>query len=212
MKESNGLWFPDKDNHLFNSYATEEGKNKCLRILRKALDKVTNFKMAIDGGAFVGLFSLEMAKKFNVVFAFEPCHPTRQALRENTDSTNNIFIYDRALGDKFARASQNQDDRWVGNMGGRYLIPGDDFEVVPLDCFELNDVGLIKLDIEGYEYRALQGAQDTIKRCKPVIIVEDKPRIYERQGVVKGQVDDFLKSLGTKQILKIGSDIIYGFR
>ena len=31
---------------------------------------------------------------------------------------------------------------------------------------------LLKLDVEGYEVKALQGGKNVIKRCKPIIIVE----------------------------------------
>ena len=206
MKESKGLWFPDKDKFMVSQYA--QGYTQ-LGTLEKALTYVTNFRTAIDGGAFIGLFSLEMAKQFHVVLAFEPGSITRECLRKNTDNTRNIFIYDRALGEKFERASQDQDDRWEGNTGGRYLVPGNDFEVIPLDCLGLNNIDFIKLDIEGYELFALRGAQKTIERCKPVIVCEEKPRIYERQGVMKGQIGDFLSSLGYKQVSKIKGDIIY---
>ena len=41
-----------------------------------------------------------------------------------------------------------------------------------IDSFELDNVDLIHLDIEGFEDTALRGAIDTIERCKPVIISE----------------------------------------
>lgn len=206
MKFSNDLWFPDKDEHMVLQYA--KGSTG-LDLLERAFKYVKNFRMAIDGGAFIGLFSLEMAKRFNIVLSFEPSQATRQCLNRNTENTKNIFIYDKALGNKFERASQEQDGRWEGNTGGRYLVPGDDFEVVPLDCLSLNEVDFIKLDIEGYELFALRGAEDTIRRCKPVITCEEKPRIYERQGIVEGQIAEFLATLGYKRISKIKGDIIY---
>lgn len=206
MQLSNGLWFPDKDKHMVSQYA--QGYTQ-LDTLAEALTHVKNFRTAIDGGAFIGLFSLEMARQFDVVLSFEPGFATRQCLKENTKNIENIFIYDRALGEKFGRASQKQDERWEGNTGGRYLVPGNDFDVGPLDCVGLNNVDFIKLDIEGYELFALRGAQRTIERCKPVILCEEKPRIYERQGIIKGQIEEFLLPLGYKRVSKIKSDIIY---
>lgn len=206
MQLSNGLWFPDKDKHMVSQYA--QGYTQ-LGTLTEALTHVKNFRTAIDGGAFIGLFSLEMAKQFDRVLSFEPGSITRECLRKNTENIENIFIYDRALGDKFERASQEQDDRWEGNTGGRYLVPGNEFEVIPLDCLDLNDIDFIKLDIEGYELFTLKGALKTIERCRPVITCEEKPRIYERQGVIAGQIGQFLGSLGYKRVSKIKGDIIY---
>lgn len=206
MQLSHGLYFPDKDVHMVERYA--EGKTG-LGLLDEAFKYVKNFRTAIDGGAFIGLFSLEMAKHFKVVLSFEPGMATRQALAKNTENSRNIFIYDRALGDMFDRASQEQDARWEGNTGGRYLVPGDDFEVIPLDCLGLNGIDFIKLDIEGYEYFALKGAEETIKRCRPVITCEEKRHVYERQGIVRGQVAKFLSGLGYKRVSKNKGDIIY---
>jgi FkbM family methyltransferase len=41
-------------------------------------------------------------------------------------------------------------------------------DVVPVD----RDVGVIHLDVEGYEANVLTGAQATIARCRPLIILE----------------------------------------
>jgi len=38
-------------------------------------------------------------------------------------------------------------------------------------------VGIIQLDIEGYETEALFGARRTIARCRPVLILETEPRL-----------------------------------
>ena len=45
-------------------------------------------------------------------------------------------------------------------------------DAVPAD----RDVGIVHLDLEGYELRALRGAVGTIRRCRPIVIVEaNKP-------------------------------------
>lgn len=41
-----------------------------------------------------------------------------------------------------------------------------------LDSLKLERVDLIKLDIEGMELEALAGGVETIKRCKPILVVE----------------------------------------
>jgi FkbM family methyltransferase len=51
--------------------------------------------------------------------------------------------------------------------GGSVQVP-----TVTIDSLQLSDVRFIKLDIEGHELRALQGAQATIQRDKPALIVE----------------------------------------
>jgi FkbM family methyltransferase len=41
-------------------------------------------------------------------------------------------------------------------------------DVIPAD----RDVGVIQLDLEGYEFKALRGAVGTIRRCRPLLIIE----------------------------------------
>ena len=45
---------------------------------------------------------------------------------------------------------------------------------IPLDYFDFDasGIGLIKIDIEGFELKALKGAVKTIRKHKPVIIIE----------------------------------------
>lgn len=44
-------------------------------------------------------------------------------------------------------------------------------EIIPAD----RHIGVIQLDIEGYEADALKGARDTVRRCQPIIVLETIP-------------------------------------
>lgn len=45
--------------------------------------------------------------------------------------------------------------------------------VEKLDNFDLRDITLIKIDVENHEKEVLEGAKETIKRNKPVIVLEN---------------------------------------
>jgi hypothetical protein len=45
-------------------------------------------------------------------------------------------------------------------------------DVRTLDSYELQRLDLIKVDVEGHEFSVLEGARQTIERCRPSIIVE----------------------------------------
>ena len=47
-----------------------------------------------------------------------------------------------------------------------------DIRKLALDEYNLPRVDFIKLDIEGMELEALEGADNTIKRCRPILLVE----------------------------------------
>jgi hypothetical protein len=42
-----------------------------------------------------------------------------------------------------------------------------------IDNLMIDDLVMIQLDVEEHELPALQGAEDTIKRCRPIIVIED---------------------------------------
>ena len=74
----------------------------------------------------------------------------------------------------------------------------------PLDSFKFSDVDFIKIDCEGYEHRVVRGAVETIKRCTPVIIVEQKAHKLQQNYGTKGvPAVDFLLALGyvTKKVM-----------
>ena len=64
---------------------------------------------------------------------------------------------------------------------------------ISIDHLNLDNLTCIHLDIEGYELNALKGANKTIKKTLPVILIEDN----------KKNCSDFLKSLGYQKIKKL---------
>jgi hypothetical protein len=80
-----------------------------------------------------------------------------------------------------------------------------------LDSFALDDVDFMKLDCEGYEYFATLGAIETICRCRPVVIVEQKAGCGPHYG--RGELDavTLLTSVGARQVANLGGDFLMTF-
>lgn len=59
---------------------------------------------------------------------------------------------------------------------GQFIDYSDDKTVpvqkVAIDALGLTRVDLIKIDVEGMEFEALEGARATIERCRPVMLIE----------------------------------------
>ena len=61
----------------------------------------------------------------------------------------------------------------IGNFCGLGIGTGGlNVTVKTLDSFNYENVGLIKLDVEGFEEFVLRGGEETIGRCKPIIYLE----------------------------------------
>jgi len=160
---------------------TDYQKNK----LNIALGFVKNFTTAIDGGANYGIMSYNLNSKFSKIYAFEVDTPVRDCLKKNVEKfqLDNVVVCDCGLSDKEELVALN----YLKNTFGTYInkeVSGTNI-CKTLDSFELTEVGFIKLDCEGYEPYILKGAEQTIKKYRPVILMEEKnysKRYYGEEG------------------------------
>ena len=181
--------------------------------LEAALAHVTDWRIAVDGGAHVGSWTRALAKRFDFVLAFEPAEDSFACLKANVGELVNVQLFQCALGAVPERMSLHDDEKYDGgNTGGRYLVPGNDILVEPLDDRHLDGLGFLKLDVEGYELKALHGARNTLARCKPVVLIEDKARFASRYGELPHAAASFLQSLGARELVRVGADRVFGWR
>jgi hypothetical protein len=63
---------------------------------------------------------------------------------------------------------------------------------------DLPDVSFVKIDVEGYELPVLEGAEKTIRRCRPLILVEQGGNEEKHFGRPRNEASAFLESLGMR--------------
>jgi FkbM family methyltransferase len=201
-------WALPQADTYFAPHMTERGFE--VDHLDVALKHAKNFRTAIDGGAHVGSWSVELAKHFDLVFAFEPAPDTWQCLVTNTDACPNVRVRNAALGNQVKRVCIGDDPMRPGNTGARFVGSGDSVPMVRIDELGLDHLDFLKLDVEGYEYFALLGAAETIARCQPVIVIEEKD-FKRRFGLDHRAAGEFLKSLGMREADRVRNDCVFTF-
>ena len=173
-------------NRLYENRNHDIYSNGEITVLKKIA--TMNPTLIIDGGANVGDYSV-MANQIMPdckIYAFDPVVPTYAELEENIrlNGFTNIESYRIGLGDKECEL-ESEDPNTKGSYGCISLldkihqIRGDTdfpktaiYQIRTLDSFNLSDVSLIKIDVEGMELEVIEGALDTINRCSPMLIFE----------------------------------------
>ena len=212
MKQFGGWCFPDHEQHLLewmrNVNDVADGRQRYQGTKQlAALSYCKQFRTAVDVGAHIGLWSYYLAKRFETVHAFEPVADHRQCFEMNMAGLP-VRLHPCALGDENASVSihtshTSSGDSWVNGDG--------DIPMRCLDDFDLQDVDFIKIDCEGWELRVIQGARDTIARCRPVIIVEQKSGRAQKFGLPETGAVQELEAMGAALQRQISGDYIMTF-
>ena len=144
-------------------------------------------KDIVHAGTFFGDFLpalSESCSEHQIIWAFEP-NPESYACANITASINrlsNTRIEQAGLGEKQDVASfHTHDEAGSALGGGSYFSSSNNgslsISIVSIDGHIPNnrDIGIIQLDVEGFEIQALKGALKTIERCHPILILEQFP-------------------------------------
>lgn len=210
MKQVQGIWLPTADTHFQHMMRKEPlrlyGNHRvgCYQHFKieRALSLADRRSVALDVGAHVGFWSMWLALEFAQVHAFEPVPDHAACFRRNVKA-HNVTLHEHAVGSGAGVTGVNAH---ADNSGKSSLVKGDAVEVRSIDSYGLQDVALIKIDVEGYEPEVLLGAADTIARCKPLVVFEDNGQ-HERYGFESPQV--VAARLGMKPVCQMGRDWIY---
>ena len=139
-------------------------------------------QVVLDIGANVGTHTVFFAQKVGptgTVIAFEPQRVLFQILCGNValNSLTNVDARHAAVGSESGSVNvPNLNYASVTNFGGVSLEGnkrGEDVPLLTVDQLNLGACHLMKIDVEGMESEVLAGAEQTIRRCHPLIYVEN---------------------------------------
>jgi FkbM family methyltransferase len=138
-----------------------------------------------DVGANVGQHAMFMSGHADKVVAFEPFSVVRSEMARKLRhaKVDNVEIFPIALGDRNETGNYHPPvgaNTATGTLSD-YLPPNAAAEVIPVevargdDFFAANNlppISLLKIDVEGYEAKVLEGMHETLLRDRPPILME----------------------------------------
>lgn len=192
-----GIWVISNDTHI-SKWVEQQGRlDFDTHFMNKICSYIKPGDTVVDVGANIGDHSWAYAcatrgVNSGRVLAFEPNETPFRCLTRNMAGHGHATCIQKGLGEKPGRMGIIRSS----NVGASYLTDGNDIEIVTLDSYELPACALIKIDAEGMELGILRGAEETVKRCRPVLVMEINSGALERQGTSAYDIFVWLESMG----------------
>lgn len=170
-----------------------------LAIVRRYLEMFpTHNNCYIDIGAHIGTTVAPYSRLFSLVHAYEPSRMNYTFLEKNVQRNNlvNCKIYNIGLYSHECNGSMKY--HGGGNSGCYAFEPLEfgDTKCISLDSQNHEFVDFIKVDTEGSELYVLKGAENTLRRWKPLIQFETNNMCEKIYGIKIEQTIHYLQSLG----------------
>jgi len=180
-------------------------------IIKQNLNSEKN--LFIDCGANAGFYTLDIwtSVKNCKVYAFEPSLKERYFLNENLKLNNihQIQVVKYAVADKNGLAFFNdtRNHNYDSSIGGGYITEKEldqansyEVKLITLDNYfrnkekEIDNANIfIKVDIEGYDFKAIRGAKNLIIKNNCSVIFEFSKMIVSQEDYQTDYLQDFFK-------------------
>ena len=146
-------------------------------------------EIAIDIGANLGWYSVLLSRNStagSTIYAFEPDPDNFKLLKHNSkeNTCRNIQPINKAVSNRSENLKLHKYPE--KNLGRHSLLAQEGTVPVDVSSVCLNEffttaeypkIKFIKIDIEGFEYFALQGASSLLEHC-PFVMMEFSPHLY----------------------------------
>jgi FkbM family methyltransferase len=174
--------------------------------------------IAIEVGSNVGAHTLTLARLVGThgrVYAFEPTGYALAKLRRNLsinpDLAERVEIRPN-LVTNHELATPIRDVRSSWKLDARNLrLEAVDAPAISLDAFvteaNLSTVDFLKIDVDGYDFKVLQGARGLLERFHPLVFVELCEYALNRQGDSVRDIFALLIPMGYRAVLETGGQI-----
>ncbi len=212
------LVYRDADGYLRNADLRDHMESLVFvglhRLPKAAMAVLQPGDWAIDVGANVGSVAGQMCRAVGpegLVWAFEPI-PRNVTRLHGLAQANDLFqleVFDCALSSRTGSATIRLGGEGASGHASftASWIRGGELEVVTERLDELVDrvehgrpLRLIKLDVEGFERQVLEGAEQTIRRFRPLIYCEFNDIILRDAGSSSDELLRTFTELGYREV------------
>lgn len=197
--------------HLFKAVTKQHHRAVSPMLARLVPGDAVVFDVGAHAGQYTKLFARIASS--GRVYAFEPGSYARSILRVVVwlHRLDNVAVLPMALGAAPAVAPFTLPVKGRGSLGfglAHLGVPQGRWrrvmqEIVPIatldatvDALALDRLDFIKADIEGWEFRLLRGAEKTLRRFRPRLLIELSAEHLARAGDRLAEVLAFLEGLG----------------
>ena len=163
-----------------------------------------NKNVVVQAGGNCGFYVKPYASLFETVYTFEPNAQNFYCLVNNVPEPN-VIKFQACLGNEhqLVGITYKKSNAGVSRVDGIGKFP-----TMKIDDLMLEECDLIHLDVEGYEFFVLQGAENTIKKCKPVIVLEWLDH-NSQFNVSSTDIYNWLTNLGYKEVGQVYHDKVF---
>lgn len=158
--------------------------------LRRVADFCPPHGTAVDIGGWYGPWTRRLAERVDRVVTVEPVPHLAALLRTTTASR--VEVVEAAACDHAGSATlwlppSGRGDQGISSLVRRQEVHHTPLEVatVSVDSLDLQEVSLLKVDVDGSELAVLRGARKTIEKWRPALFVELEVRIQPLAPVLE---------------------------
>ena len=133
---------------------------------------------SIDVGVYRGVYSYEMSKYSKKVHSFEPNPIIFKYINKNLSNQNNTINLKVPIRNSNFKKENFEEYYEMGLATIHQKNNFKDYENFKIETKKIDDfsfdnkISFIKIDVEGHELEVIDGAKKTIKKNKPILLVE----------------------------------------